>query len=79
VKLNSIIDNSNYGAWQKAFKEKGYFEWKATIEGKEVSTKVYPRDVEANANWDTSYIKTQFPPNVDVFTLHGLSDKTIPP
>lgn len=46
---------------------------------KQVAVKIYPQDVEGFANWDTSIVWDHFPPTIDVLTLHGLSDKTVPP
>lgn len=49
-----------------------------TISGKKGIKRVYPQDIRDYASWDTSYLHTEFPPIVDVLTIHGLADDTIP-
>ncbi|KAG5353895.1 hypothetical protein C0989_000138 [Termitomyces sp. Mn162] len=66
-------------AWKASFKERGYYDWKVTVARKPVTVKIFPEDLETTAKWDTSIIWDRFPPNVDVLTLHGLADGTVPP
>ena len=46
---------------------------------KKVTAKITPEDLDNFVNWDTSFVWDAFPPSIDVLTLHGLSDKTVPP
>lgn len=46
---------------------------------KKITAKITPEDLENFVNWDTSFVWDAFPPTTDVLTLHGLSDKTVPP
>ncbi|KAG8807791.1 hypothetical protein FRC17_004271 [Serendipita sp. 399] len=68
-----------YDLHADAIKAQGYGIWKVKVAGKPVDAKVYPHDIEAFSNWDTSYVSKDFPPNVDVLTIHGLEDGIVPP
>ncbi|KAG6816995.1 hypothetical protein H0H87_000890 [Tephrocybe sp. NHM501043] len=65
--------------WKKHFDDRGYYEWTVSVARKSTTVKIFPDDLEAFVKWDTSFVWTKFPPNVDVLTLHGLSDSTVPP
>ncbi|KAF4577417.1 hypothetical protein EYR36_005405 [Pleurotus pulmonarius] len=65
--------------WKSSFKAKGYHEWQVTVARKAVTARINPSDVEQFVSWDTSFVWDKFPGTVDVFTLHGLSDHTVPP
>jgi uncharacterized protein len=49
------------------------------VAGNQVIGKIYPQDIEEFAQWDTSIVWDHFPPKIDVLTLHGLADATVPP
>jgi hypothetical protein len=57
----------------------GYADWNVRVAGKPVTGRIYPKDVETFAGWDTSFIRDSFPPKVDVLTIHGLVDNVVPP
>ncbi|KAF7422324.1 hypothetical protein PC9H_010480 [Pleurotus ostreatus] len=65
--------------WKSSFNAKGYHEWQVTVARKAVTARIHPTDVEQFVSWDTSFVWDKFPSTVDVFTLHGLSDNTVPP
>ncbi|KAG6879335.1 hypothetical protein C0992_003469 [Termitomyces sp. T32_za158] len=66
-------------AWKASFKKQGYYDWKVTVAKKRVTVKIFPEDLENTTKWDTSIVWDQFPQNIDVLTLHGLADSTVPP
>ncbi|RDB18938.1 hypothetical protein Hypma_014332 [Hypsizygus marmoreus] len=66
-------------AWQASFDEQGYYNWTVSVARKEVTVKIFPEDLEQFTKWDSSIVWDRFPPSVDVLTIHGLSDKTVPP
>ena len=37
------------------------------------------KDLDDFEAWDTSIVWTKFPQHMDVLTVHGLQDKTVPP
>ncbi|TFK39083.1 ectomycorrhiza-regulated esterase [Crucibulum laeve] len=66
-------------AWQESFAKQGYHVWEVSVARKQVTAMVTPEDLEAFVSWDTSLVWDHFPAMIDVLTLHGLSDKTVPP
>ncbi|EIW81097.1 ectomycorrhiza-regulated esterase [Coniophora puteana RWD-64-598 SS2] len=76
-RMHRIYDGTE--AWKEEFDTKGYHEWKVTVARKAVVARVYPSDLAEFATWDTSIVWTQFPPQADVLSIHGLLDKTVPP
>ncbi|KDQ62034.1 hypothetical protein JAAARDRAFT_203257 [Jaapia argillacea MUCL 33604] len=65
--------------YQPSFDAKGYYEWKVTVARKPIVGKVYPKDIEEFANWDTSLVWDKFPSDTHVLTVHGMSDERVPP
>ncbi|TDL22230.1 alpha/beta-hydrolase [Rickenella mellea] len=61
------------------FDDKGYYEWKVTVARNPVVGRIYPEDVNAFGSWDTSLVWDDFPSQVDVLTIQGLKDGTVPP
>lgn len=57
--------------------EKGYYEWKVRVARKPVVGRIFPGDVENFASWDTSFM-WDFPSNVEVLSIHGINDTTVP-
>jgi len=57
---------------------KGYYNWKARVAGQNIIVKMMRNDIDAFANYDTSFIRREFPQDVDVLTIHGTADKTVP-
>lgn len=62
-----------------AFAEHGHFKWQVTVARKPVVGTIYPGDLEQFAKWDTTIVWDKFPGHTDVLTIHGMSDKTVPP
>ncbi|KIJ17869.1 hypothetical protein PAXINDRAFT_175606 [Paxillus involutus ATCC 200175] len=65
-------------AYQEDFATKGYHEWSLTVARKPVTQRIYPQDLEEIARWNSSIVWDRFPSSIDVFTIHGLIDKTVP-
>ncbi|KAI9450219.1 Alpha/Beta hydrolase protein [Lactarius psammicola] len=59
--------------------EHGYFDWKVTVAGRTVVTRITAEDLRAFASWDTSIVWKYFPSDIDVLTIHGMADKLVPP
>lgn len=59
--------------------ERGYFDWKVTVAGRTVVTRVTAEDLRAFASWDTSIVWKSFPSATDVLTVHGMADTVVPP
>jgi hypothetical protein len=64
--------------WQSDIDTKGYYDWNVTVARKPIIGRVYPNDLHDFMSWDTSIVWNQFPPQVDVLTLHGIQDQTVP-
>ncbi|KAG6919610.1 hypothetical protein DXG01_003474 [Tephrocybe rancida] len=65
--------------WKAHFDKQGYYDWSVSVARKPVTVKIFPDDLETFTNWDSSIVWGEFPPSVDVLTIHGLSDTTVPP
>ncbi|KAJ3507065.1 hypothetical protein NLJ89_g6512 [Agrocybe chaxingu] len=65
--------------WKEHFAKEGHYIWNVTVARKQISAKITPEDVQDFARWDTTFVWDRFPPGMDVLTLHGLADKTVPP
>jgi len=68
----------NMKNWQSEIDTKGYYDWHVTVARKPIIGRVYPDDLQDFMAWDTSIVWDQFPPQVDVLTLHGIQDQTVP-
>ncbi|KAL8277665.1 hypothetical protein RQP46_009938 [Phenoliferia psychrophenolica] len=64
--------------YKDAFAKQGYFDWVTKVAGKAVSHRVTPEQVQTFAEWDNSYFITSFPQEMDVLTMHGEADLTVP-
>lgn len=64
--------------WQSEIDTKGYYDWHVTVARKPVTARIYLSDLQTFMSWDTSIVWDQFPPHVDVLTLHGLGDEVVP-
>ncbi|KAH8114553.1 ectomycorrhiza-regulated esterase [Phellopilus nigrolimitatus] len=67
------------GIYKPYFESQGYYDWKVTVARKPVIGRIYPRDLDIFASWDSSLVRDRFSPNTHVLTLHGLKDETVPP
>ncbi|KAG6812509.1 hypothetical protein H0H92_002508 [Tricholoma furcatifolium] len=65
--------------WKADFEKQGYHNWTVPVARKPVTVQIYPEDLEKFTKWDSSIVWDLFPPGVDVLTVHGLADKTVPP
>jgi len=59
--------------------EHGYFDWKVTVAGRTIVTRITAEGLRAYASWDTSIVWSSFPSATDVLTVHGMADKVVPP
>ncbi|KAI0712203.1 ectomycorrhiza-regulated esterase [Earliella scabrosa] len=59
--------------------KQGYIERNYTVARKPVVSRLYQKDYDEFASVDSSVAWTQFPPHVDVLSLHGLKDAVVPP
>jgi hypothetical protein len=64
--------------FQSDIDTKGYYDIHATVARKKIVGRVYLEDLHDFMAWDTSIVWDQFPPHVDVLTLHGVQDQTVP-
>jgi len=64
--------------WQSDIDTKGYYDWNVTVARKPVTARIYAKDLQDFMSWDTSIVWHQFPPHVDVLSLHGIQDQTVP-
>jgi len=64
---------------KKSFEDQGHHIMTATVARKLTHFKIFPEDLKAFTSWDTSFVWDQFPSNIDVLTVHGLSDQVVPP
>ncbi|KAG6841110.1 hypothetical protein C0991_001798 [Blastosporella zonata] len=77
--MQKILETPAAAIWKKHFDDHGYYEWTVSVARKPTTVKIFPEDLEIFTKWDSSIVWDQFPANVDVLTLHGLSDATVPP
>ncbi|KAJ7083006.1 ectomycorrhiza-regulated esterase [Mycena epipterygia] len=78
-RMNKILESPAVKVWQEAFSANGYYDWTTTVARKPVTVRIHPADVDLFVGWDTSLVWDQFPAKIHALTLHGLSDKTVPP
>ncbi|KAH7919473.1 ectomycorrhiza-regulated esterase [Leucogyrophana mollusca] len=76
-RMHRIYDGAE--AYKEEFETKGYYDWKVTVARKAVVQKIYPHDLQEFSRWNSAIVWDSFPPTIDVFTVHGLADKTVPP
>ncbi|KAG2065747.1 ectomycorrhiza-regulated esterase [Suillus decipiens] len=57
---------------------KGYYERTVTVARQAVVERIYPHDLEEFSQWNTAIVWDKFPDQIDVLTMHGLVDKTVP-
>ncbi|KAF8895105.1 Alpha/Beta hydrolase protein [Infundibulicybe gibba] len=78
-RMRKILDSAAVKIWRDSFEKQGYHTWSVSVARKLATVKIYPEDLEMFTSWDTSLVWDKFPPAIDVLTLHGLSDQTVPP
>lgn len=65
-------------AYKEQWGAKGYYERTVTVARQAVVERIYPRDLEEASQWNTAIVWDKFPGQIDVLTIHGLADKTVP-
>lgn len=78
-RMAKILESPAGTVWREAFATHGSYTWNVTVARKKITAKITPEDLDNFVSWDTSFVWDAFPPSTDVLTLHGLSDKTVPP
>ncbi|KZV78937.1 alpha/beta-hydrolase [Exidia glandulosa HHB12029] len=56
-----------------------YYLWRANVARKPREERVYDRDIETFANWDSALVRTAFPQHIDVLSIHGQTDDLVEP
>lgn len=64
--------------WKPEIDAKGYYEWKVNVARKPVVGRIDLPSLEDFCSFDTSIVWDEFPPHVDVLTIHGTADKMVP-
>ncbi|KAI6114315.1 hypothetical protein F5141DRAFT_1105832 [Pisolithus sp. B1] len=64
--------------YKEAFDTMGYYEWRVSVAHKQLLQRVYPKDLKEFASWDTGIVWDNFPPTINVLTVHGLADGVVP-
>jgi len=75
-RMKRIYDRMS--TWSPEIEANGYYEWKAVVARKPVVGRVYPDQLADFAAWDTSFIWTEYPAQVDVLSVHGTQDQVVP-
>lgn len=78
-RMEKIRDSPQGKVWMDSFAKQGYHSWDVTVARKLLRAKVTTEDVSSFVAWDTSFVWDQFPQHIDVLTVHGLQDATVPP
>ena len=73
---DSVTDNLPH--YQPSFDKKGYYEWEVTVARRPVVGRITLQDMHKFAAVDTSIVWDRFPRQIDVLTIHGLSDQVVP-
>jgi len=64
--------------WQSDIDTKGYYEWHVAVARKPTIGRIYLKDLQDFMSWDTSIVWNEFPAHVDVLSIHGIQDQTVP-
>ncbi|KAG1743187.1 ectomycorrhiza-regulated esterase [Suillus paluster] len=72
----TFLDNAE--TYKEQWDTKGYFERSYTVARQAVVERIYPHDLKEFSQWNTEIVWDNFPAHIDVLTLHGLVDKTVP-
>ena len=76
TKYSRVLDGA--GAYKEQFATKGYYDWNVVVARKAVLQKIYPHDLEEFSRWNTGIVWDKFPSTIDVLTVHGMADRTVP-
>ncbi|KAI9573500.1 Alpha/Beta hydrolase protein [Boletus coccyginus] len=75
-RMHRIYDGTE--AYKEEFATKGYHDWNVVVARKAVVQKIYPHDLEEFSRWNSGIVWDNFPSSIDVLTIHGLADRTVP-
>ncbi|KIJ62674.1 hypothetical protein HYDPIDRAFT_114347 [Hydnomerulius pinastri MD-312] len=75
-RMHRIYDGAE--AYKEEFDTKGYYDWNVTVARKPLVQRIYPQDLEEFSRWNSGVVWDKFPPSIDVLTIHGLADRTVP-
>ncbi|KIM42967.1 hypothetical protein M413DRAFT_443787 [Hebeloma cylindrosporum] len=78
-RMAKILESPSGSLWREAFAKQGFYTWNVTVARKKITAKITPEDLQNFIDWDTSFVWDKFPQTIDVLTLHGLLDGTVPP
>ncbi|KAF8817145.1 ectomycorrhiza-regulated esterase [Phlegmacium glaucopus] len=78
-RMAKILESPAGTMWLENFAKQGFYTWNVTVARRKIAARIAPEDVQKFIEWDTSLIWDHFPSTVDVLTIHGLQDKTVPP
>lgn len=75
-RMHRIYDNAEI--YKEQWDARGYYERTITVARQAVVERIYPHDLEEFSQWNTAIVWDKFPDQIDVLTMHGLVDKTVP-
>ncbi|KAG1821317.1 ectomycorrhiza-regulated esterase [Suillus variegatus] len=67
-----------YDLYKEQWDFKGPYERTVTVARQTVVERIYPEELEEFSKWNTAIVWDKFPAQIDVLTMHGLLDKTVP-
>ena len=76
---NDPEESKSAHVWQKSFDEQGYHDATVPVARQPVTFRIHADDFKTFAEWDTSFVWSQFPSAADVLSIHGLADNIVPP
>lgn len=76
---NEPEESNSAHVWQKSFDEQGYHDATVPVARQPVTFRIHADDFKNFAEWDTSFVWSQFPSAADVLSIHGLADNIVPP
>ncbi|EIM86130.1 alpha/beta-hydrolase [Stereum hirsutum FP-91666 SS1] len=77
--LSSFVLPVDLAAFAPSIAQHDYYDWHTTIARKPFVGRIYPGEIEECMRWDSSIVWDKFPGHIDVLTIHGLADITVPP
>ncbi|KAG6377192.1 Alpha/Beta hydrolase protein [Boletus reticuloceps] len=77
-RMHMFTTYRRYRSLWEEFETKGYYDWNVVVARKAVVQKIYPHDLEECSRWNSDIVWDNFPSSIDVLTIHGLADRTVP-